>query len=193
MIACLDSGWLGTGPRVAELERRLGAYLDAPTAVAVSSCSAALHLALTVLDLPPGSEVITSSMTFCATANAIVHAGACRCSPTAIRDTFNIDVADVRRKITPRTRAIVPVHFAGRPCDIAALGVARARARARPHRRRRARARGDGRRAALRHVRRLRLLQLLRHEERHDRRTAGCWSRAIPGSPTGCDGSRCTA
>ena len=122
VIACLESGWLGTGPRVAEFERRLGAYLDAPTAVAVSSCSAALHLALAALDLPPGSEVITSSMTFCATANAIVHAGYepvfADCDPL----TLNIDVADVRRKLTPRTRAILPVHFAGRPCDVAALG-----------------------------------------------------------------------
>jgi dTDP-4-amino-4,6-dideoxygalactose transaminase len=120
--ACLDSGWLGTGPRVAELERRLGAYLDAPTAVAVSSCSAALHLALTVLDLPPGSEVITSSMTFCATANAIVHAGCVPVFADCDPRTFNIDVADVRRKITSRTRAILPVHFAGRPCDVVALG-----------------------------------------------------------------------
>jgi dTDP-4-amino-4,6-dideoxygalactose transaminase len=121
VIACLESGWLGTGPRVAEFERRLGAYLDAPTAVAVSSCSAALHLALAALDLPPGSEVITSSMTFCATANAIVHAGHepvfADCDPR----TLNIDVADVRRKLTPRTRAILPVHFAGRPCDVGAL------------------------------------------------------------------------
>jgi dTDP-4-amino-4,6-dideoxygalactose transaminase len=122
VIACLDSGWLGTGPRVAELERRLAAYLDAPAAVAVSSCSAALHLALTALDLPAGSEVITSSMTFCATANAIVHAG---CEPVFADcdpHTLTIDVDDVRRKITPRTRAILPVHFAGRPCDVAALG-----------------------------------------------------------------------
>jgi dTDP-4-amino-4,6-dideoxygalactose transaminase len=121
VIACLESGWLGTGPRVAELERRLAAYLDAPAAVAVNSCSAALHLALTVLDLPPGSEVITTSMTFCATSNAIVHAGCepvfADCDPR----TFNIDVEDVRRKITPRTRAILAVHFAGRPCDVAAL------------------------------------------------------------------------
>jgi dTDP-4-amino-4,6-dideoxygalactose transaminase len=122
VLACLDSGWLGTGPRVAELERRLGAYLDAPTAVAVSSCSAALHLALTVLDLPAGSEVITSSMTFCATANAIVHAGCVPVFADCDPRTFNVDVADVRRKITARTRAILPVHFAGRPCDVAALG-----------------------------------------------------------------------
>lgn len=119
--ACIDSGWLGSGPRVAQLEQRLKSYLDAPSAVAVSSCTAALHLALLALDLPPGTEVITTAMTFCATANAIVHAG---CEPVFAdcdRTTMNIDPEDVRRKVTPRTRAIVPVHFAGRPCDMAAL------------------------------------------------------------------------
>ncbi len=121
VLACIDSGWLGSGPRVAQLEQRLKAYLDAPAVVAVSSCTAALHLALRVLDLPPGAEVITTAMTFCATANAIVHAG---CEPVFAdcdRVTMNIDPDDVRRKITARTRAVVPVHFAGRPCDMAAL------------------------------------------------------------------------
>ena len=121
VLACIDSGWLGSGPRVAQLEQRLKAYLEAPSVVAVSSCTAALHLALRVLDLPAGAEVITTAMTFCATANAIVHAG---CEPVFAdcdRVTMNIDPDDVRRKITPRTRAIVPVHFAGRPCDMAAL------------------------------------------------------------------------
>jgi dTDP-4-amino-4,6-dideoxygalactose transaminase len=121
VMACLDSGWLGAGPRVAELERRLGAYLAAPAAVAVSSCTAALHLALRVLDLPPGSEVITTAMTFCATANAIVHAGHEPVFADCERATANIDLEDVRRKITARTRAIVPVHFAGRPCDMVGL------------------------------------------------------------------------
>jgi dTDP-4-amino-4,6-dideoxygalactose transaminase len=121
VLACIESGWLGSGPRVAELESRLQAYLEAPAVVAVNSCTAALHLALRVLDLPPGSEVITTAMTFCATANAIVHAG---CEPVFAdcdRATMNIDAAEVRRRITPRTRALVPVHFAGRPCDMAAL------------------------------------------------------------------------
>jgi len=121
VLACIDSGWLGSGPRVAQFEKRLQAYLDAPSVVAVNSCTAALHLALIVLDLPAGSEVITTAMTFCATANAIVHAG---CEPVFAdcdRVTLNIDPEDVRRKITPRTRAIVPVHFAGRPCDMSAL------------------------------------------------------------------------
>jgi dTDP-4-amino-4,6-dideoxygalactose transaminase len=122
VMACLDSGWLGSGPRVAELERRLQAYLDAPAVVAVSSCTAALHLALRVLDLPPGSEVIVPAMTFCATANAIVHAGHQPVFADCDRTTLNLDIDDVRRRLTPRTRAIVPVHFAGRPCDMAALG-----------------------------------------------------------------------
>ena len=120
-MACIDSGWLGAGPRVALFERRLAAYLEAPAVVAVNSCTAALHLALRVLDLPPGSEVITTAMTFCATANAIVHAGHEPVFADCDRTTLNIDVEDVRRKITPRTRAIVPVHFDGRPCDIAPL------------------------------------------------------------------------
>jgi len=123
VMACIDSGWLGTGPRVAELERRLAVYLGAPaaTVVAVSSCTAALHLSLRVLDLPPGSEVITTAMTFCATANAIVHAGHEPVFADCERTTANIDLEDVRRKITPRTRAILPVHFAGRPCDMTGL------------------------------------------------------------------------
>jgi dTDP-4-amino-4,6-dideoxygalactose transaminase len=125
VLACIESGWLGSGPRVAQLEKRLQEYLAAGaeprSVVAVNSCTAALHLALRVLDLPPGSEVITTAMTFCATANAIVHAG---CEPVFAdceRATLNIDPEDVRRRITPRTRAIVPVHFAGRPCDMTAL------------------------------------------------------------------------
>ncbi len=121
VLACIESGWLGAGPRVAEFERRLAAYLAAPVAVAVNSCTAALHLALRVLDLPLGSEVITTAMTFCATANAIVHAGHEPVFADCDRATLNIDVKDVRRKITPRTRAIVPVHFAGRPCVMGPL------------------------------------------------------------------------
>jgi dTDP-4-amino-4,6-dideoxygalactose transaminase len=122
VLACLDSGWLGSGPRVAELESRLREYLGAPAVVAVNSGTAALHLSLLELGLEPGAEVITSPMTFCATANAIVHAGArpvfADCDPVSM----NIDPAEIRRRITPRTRAILPVHFAGRPCDMAAIG-----------------------------------------------------------------------
>ena len=122
VLACMDSGWLGTGPRAARLEREFAAYVGAPVAVGVSSGTAALHLALLALDLPRGAEVITTAMTFCATANAIVHAGATPVFADCERATLNLDPDDVRRKITPRTRALLPVHFAGRPCDMTALG-----------------------------------------------------------------------
>jgi dTDP-4-amino-4,6-dideoxygalactose transaminase len=122
VIACMQSGWVGSGPRVAEFERRLADYLAAPAVVAVNSCTAALHLALRVLDLPPGAEVITTAMTFCATANVIVHAGYEPVFADCDRATLNLDPDDVRQRLTPRTRAILPVHFAGRPCDLAALG-----------------------------------------------------------------------
>ena len=121
LLACLDSGWLGTGPRVARLETEFGHYVGR-TAVAVNSCTAALHLALHALDLSPGDEVITSAMTFCATANAILHAGAVPVFADCERDTLNLDPADVAGKITPRTRVLLPVHFAGRPCGMAPLG-----------------------------------------------------------------------
>ena len=121
VLACIDSGWLGTGPRAARFEREFAAYVGVPVAIGVSSGTAALHLALLSLDLPSGAEVITTAMTFCATANAIVHAGATPVFADCERATLNVDPDDVRRKITPRTRALVPVHFAGRPCDMGAL------------------------------------------------------------------------
>jgi len=121
VIACLDSRWIGTGPRVTRLEEAFRAYVGAPAVVALNSCTAALQLALKVLAFEPGSEIIVPTMTFCATANAIVHAG---CVPALVdceRDTMNIDVAAAARRITKRTRAILPVHFAGRPCDMPAI------------------------------------------------------------------------
>src|SRR5579862_805735 len=121
VLACLDSRWIGTGPRVSRLEQAFRSYVRAPAVVAVNSGSAALQLAAKVLGFEPGSEVITSTMTFCATANAIVHAG---CVPVLVdceRDTMNLDVAAAARCITRRTCAILPVHFAGRPCDMPAI------------------------------------------------------------------------
>ncbi|MCU0667925.1 MAG: DegT/DnrJ/EryC1/StrS family aminotransferase [Myxococcota bacterium] len=121
MLACLDSGWVGSGPRVAELEERFRTYVGAPAAVAVSSCTAALHLALLALDLAPGAEVVTSPMTFAATANAVIHAGLVPVFADCDPDTGCLDPAAIERAITPRTRAVIPVHFAGRPCDMAAI------------------------------------------------------------------------
>jgi len=117
----LRSGWLGTGPKVSQFEREFALYRGARHAMALNSCTAALHLSLLASGVGPGDEVITTPMTFCATVNAIIHAGATPVLADIDPVTLNIDPAQVLQKITPRTRAIVPVHFAGRPCEMDAL------------------------------------------------------------------------
>jgi dTDP-4-amino-4,6-dideoxygalactose transaminase len=125
VVAVLKSGWLGTGPKVAQFEMDFAAYKGVEAAAAVSSCTAALHLSLLVAGVGPGDEVITTPMTFCSTVNAIVHTGAKPVLADIDPVTLNIDVAQVERRITPRTKAVLPVHFAGRPLDMEALcGVA---------------------------------------------------------------------
>jgi len=115
----LQSGWLGTGPKVAQFERDFCQYKgNKGHAVAVNSCTAALHVSMIAAGLKPGDEVITSSLTFCATVNAIIHAGLNPVIADIDPITFNIDPDDVESRITSRTRAIIPVHFAGRPCDM---------------------------------------------------------------------------
>jgi len=121
VVASMRSCWLGTGPKAAEFERRVAAYKGVPHAVGLNSCTAGLHLACVVLGLEPGDEIITTPMTFCATVNAIVHAGATPVLADVDPETMNLDPAAVRAAITPRTRAILPVHFAGRPCNMDAL------------------------------------------------------------------------
>ena len=121
VVGSLTSGWLGTGPKVALFEQRVAAYMGVRHAVAVNSCTAGLHLACVVLGLQPGDEVILPAMTFCATANAVIHAGATPVLADVEPDTFNLDLDDVRRKLTSRTKAIIPVHFAGRPCAMSTL------------------------------------------------------------------------
>lgn len=119
--AVMRSGWLGTGPRVAQFERDFAQYRAAKHAVALNSCTAALHLSLLAAGVGPGDEVITTPLTFCATVNAIIHAGATPILADIDPATLNIDPVQVRAKLSPRTRAIVPVHFAGRACDMDAL------------------------------------------------------------------------
>ena len=118
----LETCWIGTGPRVHELEHAFARYVGAQCALATSSCTAALHLALLASGVGPGDEVITTPMTFCATANAIIHTGATPVFVDCQRDTMNIDPLAIEAAVTPRTRAIVPVHFAGRPADMDAIG-----------------------------------------------------------------------
>jgi len=116
VVATLRSGWIGTGPRVARFEEMFKRYIGCEHAVAVSSCTAALHLSMVVSGVKRGDEVITSPMTFCATANAVVHTAARPVFADVERETGNLDPDCVEAAITPRTRAIVPVHYAGRPC-----------------------------------------------------------------------------
>lgn len=118
VVACLRGGWLGSGPRVAQFERDFQQYKGAANAVAVNSCTAALHVSLLAAGVGPGDEVITTPSTFCATVNAIVHAGAKPVLADIDPRTLNIDPRQVERAITRRTKAIIPVHFAGRPCDM---------------------------------------------------------------------------
>jgi dTDP-4-amino-4,6-dideoxygalactose transaminase len=121
VVASMRSGWLGTGPKVARFEKDFCAYKDAKYAVAVNSGTAALHLSIIAADIKPGDEVITTALTFCATVNAIIHSGARPVLADVDPFTMNIDSNQIERKITPRTRAILPVHFAGRPCDMDAI------------------------------------------------------------------------
>lgn len=118
VLSTLKSGWIGTGPKVAHFEEIFRDYKGTKHAVAVNSGTAALHLALLVSVIKPGDEVITSSMTFCATLNAIIHAGATPVIVDCDRITMNIDPGEIRKKITKKTRAIIPVHFAGYPCKM---------------------------------------------------------------------------
>ena len=112
----MRSAWLGTGPLVAQFERDFAAYRETRHAVALNSCTAALHLSLLAAGIGPGDEVITTPLTFCATVNAIIHAGATPVLADIDPLTLNLDPVQVKAKLSPRTRAIVPVHFAGRAC-----------------------------------------------------------------------------
>jgi dTDP-4-amino-4,6-dideoxygalactose transaminase len=114
----LRSGWLTTGPRTAELEARMRAYLEAKHVLAVASGTAALHLSLVALGIGPGDEVITTSLTWPATANVVVHCGATPIFADIRDDTLNLDPAHVRELVTERTKAIMPVDLYGQPADL---------------------------------------------------------------------------
>ncbi|MBC7648866.1 MAG: DegT/DnrJ/EryC1/StrS family aminotransferase [Vitreoscilla sp.] len=124
VLATLQSGWIGTGPRVAEFESQMASFkgMTSPHAVALNSCTAALHLSLLAAGVGPGDEVITSPLTFCATINAILYTGATPVLADVDPLTMNLDPAQIRRKITAKTRVLLPVHFAGLPCDMDAIG-----------------------------------------------------------------------
>jgi UDP-4-amino-4,6-dideoxy-N-acetyl-beta-L-altrosamine transaminase len=121
VLDTLCSNWLTTGPKVREFEQAFARFTGASEAVAVNSGTAALHTAMHVLGIGPGDEVIVPALTFIASANCVVYQGATPIFADVEPDTLLIDPADVAAKVTPRTRAIVAVDYAGQPCDYDAL------------------------------------------------------------------------
>jgi dTDP-4-amino-4,6-dideoxygalactose transaminase len=118
VVDTLRSGWLTTGPKTRLFEERFAAYLGAPEALALNSCTAGLHTGLVALGIGRGDEVVTTTMTFAASVNVIEHVGARPVLVDVQPDTLNIDPIAVERAITPRTKAILPVHYGGHPVDL---------------------------------------------------------------------------
>jgi dTDP-4-amino-4,6-dideoxygalactose transaminase len=121
VVATLQSGWLSTGPRVHQFERAFAAYVGAPHAVALNSCTAALHLSLLAARVGPGDDVVTTPLTFCSTANVIVQTGATPRFADVDAGTWNLCPAAAADAMTSSTRALIPVHYAGRPVDVRAF------------------------------------------------------------------------
>ena len=117
----LKTDWITTGPKTKAFEAKLKGYLEAPGIVALNSCTAGLHVGLVALGIKPGDEVLVPSMTFCATANVVEHVGAKPVLVDVLPDTLNIDPEAAARAITPRTKAIIPVHYGGHPVDLDAI------------------------------------------------------------------------
>ncbi|MCZ7568481.1 MAG: DegT/DnrJ/EryC1/StrS family aminotransferase [Ardenticatenaceae bacterium] len=121
VVDTLRSGWLGTGPKTKRFEEAFKTYIGARHAVALNSATAGLHLALDVAGVQPGTEVITTAMTFASTANVVVHLGGTPVFVDCQHESMNIDPGQIEAAITPRTRAIIPVHMAGRAADMDAI------------------------------------------------------------------------
>ena len=117
----MRSGWVGTGPKVKKFEEMFKKFKNCRYAIGVSSCTAALHLSLLVLEIKPGHEVITTPLTFASTAHSIVHVGARPVFADVKLETMNIDPVAVEKKINKKTKAIIPVHLSGRPCEMDAV------------------------------------------------------------------------
>jgi len=121
VLDVLQSGWLTTGPRVREFESKFARYTGATHAVALNSCTAALHLALAAIDIREGDEVILPTMTFASSGNAVLYFKARPVLVDCADGTFHMDPAAIEEAVTSRTRAILPVHYAGYPCDMDAI------------------------------------------------------------------------
>lgn len=118
VIDSIKSNWLSKGPKTVKFEENFAKYVGSKFAVGLNSCTAGLHLALKALDIGEGDEVITTPYTFAATVNTIIHVGATPILVDIDLKTMNIDVSKIEEKITSKTKAIIPVHFAGYPCEM---------------------------------------------------------------------------
>jgi dTDP-4-amino-4,6-dideoxygalactose transaminase len=118
VVDTLRSGWITTGPKTKEFERRFAAYIGTRHAIAVNSCTGGLHVALAAAGVGQGDEVVVPTMTFCATANVVVHLGATPVIVDVKPDTLNISPQSLQAAITSRTKAVIPVHLYGHPCDM---------------------------------------------------------------------------
>jgi len=126
VVDCLRSGWISTGPRVGRFQDMFREYIGSKYALALNSCTAGLHLSMLAAGLKPGDEVITTPMTFAASANAIVHAGARPVFVDIELPSMNIGPELIEKKITPKTKVIIPVHLYGRPCNMGSImGIAK--------------------------------------------------------------------
>lgn len=121
VVDCLRSGWISTGPRVSRFQDMFREYIGSKYALALNSCTAGLHLAMLAAGIKPGDEVITTPMTFAASANAIVHAGARPVFVDIELPSMNIGPELIEKKITPKTKVIIPVHLYGRPCNMRSI------------------------------------------------------------------------
>ncbi|MDO9575678.1 MAG: DegT/DnrJ/EryC1/StrS family aminotransferase [bacterium] len=118
VVDTLKSGWITTGPKTQRFEKMFCEYVDSEYAIALSSCTAGLHLSLLAIGVSKGDEVITTPYTFAATSNVIIHSSAIPVFVDIDEETLNIDPDKIEEKITERTKAIMPVHIGGRPCDM---------------------------------------------------------------------------
>src|SRR5690606_1677478 len=121
VVDTLRTEWITTGPKTKQFEVEFASRLSAPAALALNSCTGALHIALASLDIGPGDEVITTPMTFCSSVNVIEHVGATPVLVDIEPDTLTIDPERVKEAITDKTRAILPVHYAGHPATMAPI------------------------------------------------------------------------
>ncbi len=118
VVDSLKSNWITTGPKMRKFEEKFKQFKGSKYAVAVNSGTAALHISTSSINIKPGDEVITTPMTFVASANCVVYRGGTPIFADIKKDTYNIDPKEIEKKITKKTKAIIPVHFTGQPCDM---------------------------------------------------------------------------